>query len=171
MASSNADRARRYAEWIRAQGRDLPEKVFMPRFRMVAFKVLEVAIQNTPVDRGRLRNGWHLTIGTPSGEDRGKEGDPTALSEGQGVIAKAKFGESLWIQNNVPYAAVYEYGLFQPKDPGVTDWGHLPKTAREKMRKAEPVVLIRGGFHVSAPDGMLADAVQVVATEMAAGTF
>ncbi len=156
-----------YASYLRKQAQVIPEAVVMPSFRRRAFKVLELAIQNTPVNFGNLRNGWHLTIGAPSKEDRaGGKSAAGVLSAGKAVIEKLRFGQGLWIQNNVPYARVYEDGLFQPPDPGPSKATHVPKSRRKRVAGT---ILISGGFHVSAPNGMLADAVQQVAELARAG--
>ncbi len=153
--------AKEYAATLRQQAADLAEKVIMPRFRMYAFKVLEVAIQNSPVNFGALRNGWHLTIGTPSGADqKGGANVGESLQNGLGTLAQVKLGDRVWIQNNVPYARVYEDGLFVPKDPGPSKATHVPENRRDTVKG---VTLIEGGFHVSAPQGMLADALQEAA--------
>lgn len=150
-----------YAAYLRKRAKEIPEAVVMPAFRRRAFKVLELTIQNTPVNFGHLRNGWHLTIGSPSKEDR--EGGKTAagvLAAGKRLIDKVQFGEGIWIQNNQPHARVYEFGLFVPPDPGPSKALHVPKSRRKRVAGTP---LISGGFHVSAPNGMLADAVQQVA--------
>jgi hypothetical protein len=138
-----------------------PRETFTRRFREFGFKILEGAINNTPVNTGRLRGGWHVTIDTPSGVDVSTEAgsSKTALSEGDGSggVNKAEAGDTIWIQNNVPYAPVIEHGLFVPKDPGPSKATHVPKSRRKTV---EGVVLVKGGFHVSAPNGMLADAIQ-----------
>lgn len=156
-----------YAAYLRKQAQVIPEAVVMPTFRRRAFKVLELAIQNTPVNFGNLRNGWHLTIGAPSKENREAGKSPAGvLQSGKRVIDKVKFGEGIWIQNNVPYARVYEDGLFQPPDPGPSKALHVPKSRRKSVVGE---TLIEGGYSVSAPNGMLADAVQQVAELARAG--
>lgn len=153
--------AKQYATWLRKQAQVIPERAAMPVFRRRAFKVLELAVGLTPVNTGALRNGWHLTIGTPSGENRESGKSPAGvLRAGESVINKVRFGEGIWIQNNMPHARVYEDGLFQPPDPGPSKALHVPKSRRKRVAGT---VLIRGGFHVNAPNGMLADAVQQVA--------
>ncbi len=157
-----------YAAYLREQARVIPEQVVMPIFRRRAFKVLEIAIQNSPVNFGTLRNGWHVTIGTPSRQDTGAPGSSAtkALREGERVINRVKFGEGIWIQNNVPYARVYEDGLFAPPNPGPSKGTHVPKSRRGRVAGE---TLIRGGYHVNAPQGMLRDAVQEVAELVRAG--
>jgi hypothetical protein len=154
--------AKEYAAWLRQQAKEIPEQVVMPRFRLFAFKVLEVAVQNSPVNFGQLRNGWHLTVGAPSGEERaaGKSA-AGVLQAGKRVIDALKFGQGLYLQNNAPHAPTIEYGLYVPKDPGPSKALHVPKGRRKRVAGT---VLVKGGFHVSAPNGMLADALQT-ATE------
>lgn len=163
--------AKAYATWLRRQGKQIPERVYMPRFRRFAFKVLEVALQNTPVNTGRLRNGWHVTIGTPTGhdvtgvaagpvEEGSRGGAPSVaavLQTGKRIIDSTEFGQSIWIQNNVPYARVIEDGLYVPENPGPSKALHVPKSRRKRVAGT---VLVQGGYHVSAPRGMLADAAQ-----------
>lgn len=152
---------KQYAAYLRKQAQVIPERVVMPVFRRRAFKVLELAVQNSPVNFGALRNGWHITIGSPSrSEIAAAKSASGVLQAGQRVINKVEFGQGIWIQNNVPYARVYEEGLFQPPNPGPSKATHVPKSRRNRVAGT---VLIRGGFHVSAPSGMLADAVQQVA--------
>ena len=150
-----------YAAYLRKRAKEIPEAVVMPVFRRRTFKVFELAIQNSPVNLGHLRNGWHLTIGAPSGEDReGGKSKSGSLQAAKSLLAKVQFGQGIWIQNNVPYAYVYEYGLFEPKDPGPSKATHVPKSRRKRVAGT---TLIEGGYSRSAPNGMLADAVQQTA--------
>lgn len=174
-----------YAAYLRKQAKELPERVVMPAFRRRAFKVLELAVQNTPVNTGRLRNGWHLTIGGPSGVDSsavafgpvseeggfggGAASAAGVLQAGQRVINQVRFGETVWIQNNVPYARVIEDGLYKfDTPPGGSKATHVPKSRRNRVAGTK---LVEGGFHVSAPRGMLADAHQQVQTLIQAGAL
>lgn len=159
--------ARSYAAQLRRLAREYPARVYMPRFRKIAFKVLELAVQNTPVNEGRLRNGWHVTEGAPARtEVEAGKGARGVLTAGQKVINSVGFGSGIWIQNNVPYAPIYEYGLFVPKDPGPSKATHVPKSRRDRVRGT---ILIQGGYSVSAPEGMLGDAVQQVEAAVGAG--
>jgi hypothetical protein len=158
--------AKEFAAYLRKQGRELPARVFMPRFRAIVFQVFTVAVQNTPVNTGRLRNGWHITLGEPSGtEESGGKSANAVQSNGERKINKAKLGDRIWIQNNVPYARVIEDGLFPHDTPeGGSKATHIPKSRRAKSGVVGET-LVRGGFHVSAPNGMLADAVQQAQAE------
>lgn len=161
---------KQYATYLRKQAEQIPEQVYLPRFRRMAFKVLELSIQSSPVNFGALRNGWHVTIDTASKQDTGKPGGSAAsvLSAGERVINSVRFGQGIVIQNNVPYARVYEDGLFEPPDPGPSKATHVPKSRRKRVAGT---ILISGGFHVVAPNGMLADAVQETAELVRAGAL
>jgi hypothetical protein len=160
---------RDYAKHLRKQGREIPAAVAMPVFRRRVFRVLQVAVQNSPVNFGTLRRGWHLTIDAPSGQqvEAGKS-DAGVLQAAERVLAKLKFGEGVWIQNNEPHAAVYEFGGFIPPNPGPSKATHVPKSRRDRVAGR---VLIQGGFHVVAPNGMLRDAVDQAAAAARAGTL
>lgn len=163
---SNSDE---FARYLRKLARELPEEVFLPAFRRVAFKILEGAVQNSPVNFGQLRNGWHVTVGSRSGADVQAGGSVAAVLEaGSAMINSAEFGSTVWIQNNVPYARVWEEGLFVPPDPGPSKATHVPKSRRARVAGT---VLVKGGYNVAAPQGMLGDAIQTVIAEFDAGGF
>lgn len=157
---SNADE---FALKLRGLMGELTERELMPRLRTFAFKVLEGAVNLSPVNTGQLRAGWHVSVGVGSDIDSG-----TSLLVGKEQIDGAEFGESIFIQNNVPHAAVIEFGLFQPPDPGPSEASHVPRTARPAVAGQ---TLVRGGFHVSAPRGMLADSVQTAVDAFKSGAF
>lgn len=95
-------------------------------------------VYKTPVDTGRLRGNWQPSIGSPitttiEVNDR----------SGGGVIAKTVAmvqnapGSIFWLSNNLPYAAIAEYGLYG-KPPGTANG---PKT--------------RAGYSTQAPAGFV----------------
>lgn len=124
--------------------------------RSIAMRLLTGVVKKTPVDTGRARGGWQISITTPI---------QTAISrvdkEGVGVagteLAKlAELGayDVIWITNNVEYILVLEEGLFEPTDPG-------PSKDPRKERKGR--VWVKGGYSVQAPQGMLKVTVAEVA--------
>jgi len=165
--------ARDYAKRLREAVKELPDRVFMPRFRKFAFKVLEGAINLSPVNFGQLRAGWHVTIDGPSGADNteGRQSYPGSgqvMQAGLTLINRADFGQRIYLQNNVPHAPIIEFGLFSPRDPGPSKATHVPKTRRKRVAGT---VLVRGGYHVSAPRGMLGDSLQVAMQEFQSGAI
>ena len=64
----------------------------------------------------------------------------------------------VYISNNVDHIEVLEDGLYQPPDPG-------PSKDRRKGRHGE--ILVRGGFSVQAPQGMVKVTIQEIMAEYA----
>ena len=160
---------KQYAAYLRQQKKVVPERAYMPRFRRMCFKVLELTLQNTPVNFGDLRNSWHLTIGQPSATDVEAGKSPAGvLQAAERVLNRMVLGDGVYMQNNKPYARVWEDGLFVPPNPGPSKATHVPKSRRKTV---EGTVLVRGGFNVVAPNGMLRDAVQQVQALVAAGAL
>lgn len=158
---------RQFQAFLSKVANEYPASVYMPRFRRIAFRILQLSVQNSPTNTGQLRNGWHVTIGSPSRSDvKSGDGAPAVLAAGSAVINGVEFGQGLWLQNNVPHAPVIEFGLYDPPDPGPTKAKHVPKSRRARLAGE---VLVKGGFHVSAPNGMLGDAVAQVTAEIGGG--
>lgn len=99
--------------------------------RVVALKVLRGVVLKSPVDTGRFRGNWHVSLGSPtSSEVKGAEGigapDKSPAAAAATVaglenkeIVQVKFGQNLWINNNVPYAGRIENGHSQQAPGGV----------------------------------------------------
>lgn len=86
--------------------RDIYNDDFGAIFRDLGLTGLRGVILKTPVDTGRLRGGWLVTINSATGETPGTldaSGSAT-IARGASVIGGAKLGETLIIQNNVDYA-------------------------------------------------------------------
>jgi len=83
--------------------------------RGVYFAGLSEIVKATPVDSGRARNNWFLTVNAPSNQTT------TAKSQGLGAIRqlskmpKSVVGKKLYFTNNLPYAHLLEYGGFTKK--------------------------------------------------------
>jgi hypothetical protein len=82
--------------------------------RRTALVALQVVITETPVDTGRARSNWLVTIGAPSGRtvpphSPGKGGSTvgdntrSAISAGGAVIGSRPKGRVIFITNNLPY--------------------------------------------------------------------
>ena len=89
-------------------------------------------VQETPVDEGRARNNWFLSIATPS------SATTTSKAKGLGAIRqlssmpKRVLNRKIYYTNNLPYISKLEYGGFTNK----------PETEKT-----------RGGFSKQAPNG------------------
>ena len=113
-------------------------------YRAAGIRIFSDVIHDTPVDEGRLRGNWFLTTGTPS-----KQKKKNAKDRGTRYIA-AKFpeealGKRIFLTNNLPYAAVVEFGRY----PNPAKRGSYNK--RTKKYTVNTV----GGFSRQAPVGMM----------------
>lgn len=72
-------------------------------------------VQETPVDEGRARNNWFLSVSTPS------SAVTTSKAKGLGAIRqlskmpKRVLNRKLYYTNNLPYISKLEYGGFTNK--------------------------------------------------------
>lgn len=102
--------------------------------RKIVFDMGTAIIMRTPVDTGRLIGNWQFT------QDVIPEGELSIGSDPQGRLVGAVEGFTAghihYIINNLPYAAVIEYGLYP----------NPPKKGTGKTA---------GGFSIKAPAGMV----------------
>lgn len=98
--------------------------------RTVMLTALTKIKDRTPVDTGRARNNWNVSVGSPNWATTEATAD-TALARGAATIANMKFGETGYIVNGLPYIGKLEHGGYGPG----------PKTV--------------GGYSTQAPGGMV----------------
>tara|TARA_R110000868_G_scaffold338663_1_gene599433 strand:+ start:8088 stop:8474 length:387 start_codon:yes stop_codon:yes gene_type:complete len=69
-------------------------------------------IKATPVDLGTLRGNWQSSIGTPilSTTERTDKSGVAAIEESSSSLKEIKIGNDFYMTNNLPYAAVIEFG-------------------------------------------------------------
>ncbi len=119
--------------------------------RQIAFEAMRRIVLRTPVDSGRLRGNWWLTIDVIPVSER-QVADPLALAIGR--LTTLGPYKVVHITNNVPYGPIVERGGFIPKNPG-------PSKDPRPGRKGR--VLVLGGFSVQAPQGMVSVTVRELA--------
>lgn len=81
-------------------------------FRKIALDVFSRVILRSPVDTGRFRGNWQVSIGAiPSGtvELNDKTGQAT-ISSVQAEVLNLKAGEIIFLVNNSSYSLPLEYG-------------------------------------------------------------
>lgn len=90
--------------------------------RKLAFESFKRIILRTPVDTGRARANWGVTIGSPrvgffiEGSD--KSGGAT-MSAAQAAVQQFDCEGSIFITNNVPYIGPLEYGSSKQAPAGM----------------------------------------------------
>jgi hypothetical protein len=89
--------------------------------RKVALELFTRIIYKTPVDTGRARANWQVSIGTrPSGtvEIDDKSGNAT-VSQATAKSAGFKAGDTIYLANNLPYIRRLEDGYSQQAPAGM----------------------------------------------------
>lgn len=89
----------------------MPEKQ-TAAFREIVQEVNRKLVKRSPVDTGRFRGNWYVSINTPDrtvSEGTDKNGDKT-IERGERVINRLEIGNIAIISNNLPYAVMLEYG-------------------------------------------------------------
>jgi len=86
----------------------------------------QVLVIKTPVDTGRARSNWIVSIGQPSGTSKPTPVDPgtganEALEQGRGEIGGYKLGRGgIFITNNVVYIVRLDNGYSAKAPAGMT---------------------------------------------------
>lgn len=86
--------------------------------REFAFAMFAKILYRTPVDSGRARQNWIVTLNAGSlayNPDAAKGG--MVLADGRKMIYNAKGDDTIIIQNNLPYIEKLEYGGYGPNSP------------------------------------------------------
>lgn len=86
--------------------------------RDIAFALFVKILFRTPVDSGRARQNWIVTLNAGSlayNPDAAKGG--MVLADGRKMIYNAKGDDTIIIQNNLPYIEKLEYGGYGPNSP------------------------------------------------------
>ena len=98
-----------------------------------AFALYSSIVKKTPVDTGRARANWNVSVGSP---DTSTTENTTTTPMSKSKMPDPKGDESIFISNNLPYITTLEYGGFP--NPPKKDGG---KTVN--------------GFSKQAPNGMV----------------
>lgn len=103
--------------------------------RGVILKLFSSVIDDTPVDTGRLRGNWLTSVNEP-------RNDVLTQNDKNGNYAKnkvaknlGKFGDSIHLTNNLPYAKVAEYGEWNGPTDKVNGNGFSKKAPAGMVRK------------------------------------
>lgn len=81
--------------------------------KAVAVAVDQTVVTATPVDTGRARSNWIVSLGSPSSvviPTLGPGALAAAIAQGASVIASRRLKESIHITNNLPYIGLLNAG-------------------------------------------------------------
>lgn len=126
--------------------------------KKLTLDVLLGVIMNTPVDLGIARGGWRIGVSTPDDtvDDRSDISGNKVMQEEPPKLDALKKLDVVYVTNNVQYITVLDQGGFIPTDPG-------PSKDPRPGRKGK--ILVRGGYSVQAPNGMVDITIEQVAAQ------
>jgi len=90
-------------------------------------------VNQTPVDTGRAKSNWIATVGVPSSETR----ESTTPINNEPVYNSAKFGQKIFITNNLPYIQRLNNG-YSAKAPS----GYVDAIVRSAQRKVKDIARV-----------------------------
>lgn len=141
-----------YATELRRWAENEPIKAVVLVQKKMALLALTTLVLNTPVDEGRARGNWFVSIGVPSNAvtDALDPSGSGTINAGSAVALSLVDLGVIWISNNLEHAVVLDQGLFEPPDPGPSSDPRADRFGR---------VLVSGGYSTQAPAGMTALAI------------
>lgn len=128
--------------WVQRQ----KTKIYDVR-REIAYALFAKILYRTPVDSGRARQNWLVTLngGSLAYNPNAAKGG-MVLADGRRMIFNAKGDDTIYIQNNVPYIEKLEYGEYGPNSPsGKTIHGF----SRQAPRGMVGVTMLEAGGIIS----------------------
>ncbi len=123
----------------------------------IAITAHQRVVFRTPTDTGGHRGGWIVEVGSSpaTGQGTPDKGGRDTINRGNAKINAAPPFREIHITNNKEAILILEEGGFVPTDPG-------PSKDPRKGRKGR--VLVKGGFSVQAPFGMVSMTFQELRT-------
>jgi len=112
------------------------------------FRRISGVVLLTPVETGRARSSWNVSIGQPNGAyPPAGQGGYQATNAETATAAMAGLGvyQTVWITSGLPYIKVLEYGGY-PNPPVRGSWDRATRSW---------VVRSEGGYSRQAPQGMV----------------
>lgn len=148
----------------------VPQKIVTIQ-KALAFKLFDMILRKTPVDKGFLRGAWTISVGTVSTANAGrissaKKGQAPITEEIQQMrsilnqIARTQVGTVIYFSNAMPYVAKVEFGGY----PNPAKKGTYVKKGSRLGGVVGPGWVIRtaNGFSTQAPQGMVQVSIQEV---------
>jgi hypothetical protein len=89
----------------------LPHELVVFHKKLV-LQALRGIVKRTPVDTGRARGNWQVTIGSPASDivDGTDKSGGTTIAQGLATVVGLRPFSIVWLTNNLPYAVSLEGG-------------------------------------------------------------
>jgi hypothetical protein len=156
VVRSNRAEAAAFGKDLHKWAKAVPDQVILQHTQRLAMLALRSLVKSTPVDTGRARGAWLVSLTSPAGQGskaKSKEGEGT-IKKGSSTVLAAKPYQIIWISNNTSYIRILDEGGFVPANPGPSKTGGSQSKRGRKHRKGE--VLVKDGYSMQAPRGMMA---------------
>lgn len=107
--------------------------------RAFVLDVFRQLLEESPVDQGRYRANWNVSVGSPN-LDASKKGrvktarkpaTPTEEARANAALAEFEPGDTIWLTNNVPYAEALENGHSRKQAPNGVVAVVLPRALKD----------------------------------------
>lgn len=76
----------------------------------IAMQCLRGVVLRTPVDTGRARSNWNVSLDGPDTSEQGIDSAEGIISAGSSAILASKPYATIYISNGLPYITALEYG-------------------------------------------------------------
>ena len=146
--------------------RTIPASKINVVVRKLALEGLRKIVRRTPVDTGRTRGNWQVTIGTPATGQRptrySDKGGQATIDLGAAVLEGLRLYSfpTVWITNNVPWILMLEEGGYSQ---GRSTRLGIARAYGGKSAARQPKTI--GGYSRQAPNGMVAVTVEELLQE------
>ena len=97
--------------------------------RGVYLQGLYNVVLGTPVDEGRARNNWFLTVGVASGNSTTSKSKGLSAIRSIRQMPKRVMNQKIFFTNNLPYIETLEYGGYPKPSKGKKTAGGYSKQA------------------------------------------
>ena len=101
--------------------KDQVEGKIVEATKLLAMEALQRVVMKSPVDTGRFRGNWRVTIGSPASTpiSRIDKGGGTTIGVGSSVIGRINEPRVVYLTNNLPYAVRLEEGWSKQAPAGM----------------------------------------------------
>lgn len=93
---------------LRRASKRIEKEVFIVFVRFIGIEALTRIVLRTPVDTGRARGNWQLSLNSP--EESVLERAGISIGAETGKLDELQLGDVIWLANNVPYIEALENG-------------------------------------------------------------
>lgn len=119
---ANTKNAFEFAISLEKLGEDMVDEALTNLVKKISMTALSMVVMRSPVDTGRFRGNWNVSIGAPdfsTQEEHYDKGGRTTITKGNGVIRRLPKYQVVWICNGLPYARRLETGWSKQAPAGV----------------------------------------------------